>query len=47
MDVDNEFEYGVYAKHSFDRGDVALSYYKGNDRVFNAPLAESSIVEQL
>ena len=35
MNVDNEFEYGAYAKQSFDSGDVTLSYYKGNDRVFN------------
>ena len=35
MDVDNNLEYGAYAKHSFDRGDITLSYYKGNDRVFN------------
>ncbi len=35
MNVENEFEYGAYAKHSFDKGDITLSYYKGNDRVFN------------
>ena len=35
MPVDNEFEYGAYAKHSFDRADIAFSYYRGNDRVFN------------
>ena len=33
--VDNEIEFGVYAKHSFDKGDITLSYYKGNDRVYN------------
>ncbi len=35
MDIDNELEFGAYYKHSFDKGDVTLSYYKGNDRVYN------------
>ena len=34
-DVDNSIEFGGYVKHSFDDGDISLSYYKGNDRVFN------------
>ena len=34
-DVDNEAEFGAYIKHSFNSGDVTLSYYKGNDRVYN------------
>ena len=33
--VDNTVEFGGYVKHSFDKGDIGLSYYKGNDRVFN------------
>ena len=35
QEVENEFEYGAYLKHSFDRSDITLSYYKGNDRVYN------------
>ena len=34
-DVENEIEFGAYVKHSFDSGDITLSYYKGNDRVYN------------
>ena len=33
--VDNELEFGAYFKHSYDKGDITLSYYKGNDRVYN------------
>ena len=33
--VDNEIELGAYIKHSFDKGDINLSYYSGNDRVYN------------
>tara|TARA_Y100000996_G_scaffold195734_1_gene153503 strand:- start:263 stop:1654 length:1392 start_codon:yes stop_codon:yes gene_type:complete len=33
--VDSEVELGAYIKHSFDSGDITLSYYKGNDRVYN------------
>ena len=34
-DVENKIEFGGYLKHSFDNGDIGLSYYRGNDRVFN------------
>ena len=34
-DVENKIELGGYLKHSFDNGDIGLSYYRGNDRVFN------------
>ena len=33
--VENPVEFGGYVKQSFDEGDISLSYYKGNDRVFN------------
>ena len=33
--VENTVEFGGYLRHSFDMGDIGLSYYKGNDRVFN------------
>ena len=35
MDVQSELEFGAYYKHSFNNGDITLSYYKGNDRVYN------------
>ena len=35
QNVDNEFEFGGYVKKTFNKGDVTLSYYKGNDRVYN------------
>ena len=34
-DVENKVEFGGYVKYSFDSGDIGLSYYRGNDRVFN------------
>jgi len=33
--IDKEVEFGGYIKHSFNSGDITLSYYKGNDRVYN------------
>ena len=34
-EVGSEVEFGAYIKRSFDSGDITLSYYKGNDRVYN------------
>ncbi|MAV64692.1 MAG: hypothetical protein CMG00_05830 [Candidatus Marinimicrobia bacterium] len=35
LKLEDEVELSAYYKHSFDRGDISLSYFNGNDRVYN------------
>ena len=33
--VENEIEFGAYLKQNFNKGDLTISYYSGNDRIYN------------
>ena len=35
LDLEDEIEISAYFKHSYDKGDISLSYFSGYDRVYN------------